>query len=270
MNQKKKNVQELPEPLKGRRQLGPDEKFCFDCQPGISCFTNCCADINILLTPLDVLRLARRLDMDTQEFLDEHTLMPITKDLQLPVVMLKMTDNEGKPCPFVTDKGCGVYDDRPWSCRMYPLGMGLPPARAGEEPKPVYVLFEDDFCHGTKEKKEWTVGSWKENQGVPEREEIEAGFQEVVSHPWFIGGRQLDPRRIEMFHMACYNIDTFKRFVFSSTFVDRFEMEDEEIEKMRKSDIELLKFSFRWLRFALFAEPTMKVRESAQNPGRNS
>ncbi|MDJ0763776.1 MAG: YkgJ family cysteine cluster protein [Myxococcota bacterium] len=269
MTDSEQKYSELPEPLKGRRQLSKNDTFCFDCQPGISCFTQCCADINILLTPLDVLRLARRLDMSTREFLDTHTMMPITKDLHLPVVMLKMSDAEDKRCSFVDKNGCGVYEDRPWSCRMYPLGMGLPPARAGEDPVPVYVLFEDDFCKGTKEKNEWTVDSWKQNQAVPEREAFEVGFQEIVSHPWFIGGRQLDPRRIEMFHMACYDLDTFRRFVFSSTFLNRFELEEDLIEEMRTSDEALLQFAFRWLRFALFAEPTMKVRETAQKPGRN-
>ena len=52
-----------------------------------------------------------------------------------------------------------------------------------------------------------------------EREELDELFNEIVSHPWFIGGRQLDPKRIEMFHMACYNLDTFREFVFKSTFL---------------------------------------------------
>ncbi len=263
---------DLPESLKDRRQLKADDTFCFSCHPGLSCFTNCCADINILLTPFDVLRLARRLEMSTQDFLDQHTMMPITKDLHLPVVILKMGDDEKKRCSFVDETGCSVYEDRPWSCRMYPLGMALPPARAGVEPEPVFVLFEDDFCAGFKEASDqhWTVESWKENQAVNRQEALEKGFQDIVSHPWFIGGRQLDPRRIEMFHTACYNLDRFREFVFSSSFLKRFELEDELVEQLRTNDEALLEFAFRWLRFALFGEPTIKVRQDAQQPGRNS
>ena len=248
----------LPDALRNKRQLQAGSKFCFDCHPAVDCFTNCCANINILLTPADVLGLARRTGLTTREFLDRHTLKPITKDLHLPVVMLRMDDTPEKRCPFVGASGCTVYEARPWSCRMYPVGMGLPPARAGVAPEPGYFLFEDDFCHGHKESRTWTLESWQRDQGILELEEIEKGFRELVGHPWFIGGRQLDPKRIEMFFMAAYDLDTFREFVFESSFLKRFPQDDETVEALRKDDRALLRFGFRWLRFALFGEPTMK------------
>jgi len=262
-------VGDLPEVMKGKRQLGPEDNFCFGCHKGLACFTDCCADINILLTPLDVLGMARKLGMETGEFVDKHTLTPLTKDLHLPVKILKMGEDEGHRCPFVGDAGCTIYEDRPWSCRMYPLGMGLPPARAGEEPEPVYFLFEDDFCKGRGEPQEWQVQQWRDDQAVTEREEIERGFRDIVSHPYFIGGtRQLDPKRIEMFDMACYDVDRFRRFVFESTFLQRFEIDDATADQLRSDDIALLKFAFRWLRYAMFGEPIMKAREDASEARR--
>jgi hypothetical protein len=148
--------------------------------------------------------------------------------------------------------------------------MAIPPARAGVEPEPVYFLFEDDFCEGRKESPRWTVAEWRADQGVPEQEELEAGFKEIVSHPWFIGGRKLDPKRIEMFHTACYDVDRFRRFVFESTFLKRFVVEPELVEKMRTDDHELLRFAFRWLKYALFAEPTITVHEDAQSSSRDA
>ncbi len=260
----------LPEALQGKRQLGKDEAFRFGCHPGVACFNRCCADVNIMLTPLDVLRLARRLGMGTGEFLERHTLTPITKDLHLPVVMLRMGDDAARRCPLVGDKGCTVYEDRPWACRMYPLGMALPPARAGIEPEPVYFLFEDDFCRGREEPSEGPGARWRADQKVGEREELEAGFRGIVSHPWFIGGRQLDPKRIELFHTACYDLDAFRRFVFESSFLQRFDVEEPVVREIEASDEALLRFAFRWLRFALFAEPTLPVRARADSSGRTS
>jgi Fe-S-cluster containining protein len=254
---------ELPYAMRGRRQLGAGESFCFECRKDLPCFTDCCADVNIFLTPSDVLRLSRRLGLSTTEFLDRHTLLPITKDLHLPVLLLKMRDEPGKRCPFVEEHGCSVYEERPWSCRMYPLGMALTPARAGEDPKPIYFLFEESFCAGKDQSKSWTVEQWRENQGVAEREELDSGYREIVSNPWFIGGRQLDPKRIEMFHHAFHDLDLFREFVFKSSFLRRFELEEDLVENLRTSDEELLRFASRWLRFALFAEPTMKIREQA-------
>ncbi len=254
----------VPDILKDRRRIEAGETFAFGCHKGLKCFTDCCADINIMLTPTDVLRLARRLDMTTEAFLDKHTQMPVTKDLHLPVVMLKLGAEPEHRCEFVTEDGCGVYEDRPWSCRMYPLGMAIPPARAGEEPEPIHFLFEDTFCHGHGEAQEWTVESWKADQGLEAQEELETGFREIVSHPWFIGGtRQLDPKRMEMFYTACYDLDNFRRFIFESSFLKRFELEEDLVERLRVDDEELLRFAFRWLRYALFAEPTVTATDDA-------
>ena len=255
----------LPELLADRRRLEHDERFQFACHPGVPCFNRCCHDVNIILTPLDVLQLARHCGLPTREFLDTYTVNPITKDLQLPIVLLKMLDEDSKPCPFLTEQGCGVYDDRPWACRMYPVGMAIPPARAGYEPEPVYFLFEDDHCEGRfQEGTTWTAEEWRRDQKVVERDELEKGYRELVSHPWFIGGRTLDPKRMHMFYMACYDLDTFRSFVLESTFLERFEVDPEEVERLRTDDHALLQFGFKWLRFALFTEPTMTVRDSAR------
>jgi len=150
---------EVPDFLRDKRQIAETDDFPFSCHPGVPCFNHCCADINIVLTPVDVLRLARRLGITTTDFLDQYCLHPITKELSLPVVVLRMGDDPAKKCQFVGEEGCTVYEDRPWSCRMYPVGMAIPPARAGVDPKPIFFLFEDDFCEGRRESPRWTVSS---------------------------------------------------------------------------------------------------------------
>ena len=256
----------LPRILEGKKALAEGDRFAFTCHPGVPCFNACCADVNIILTPFDVLRLARNRGLHTREFLDRYTINPITKDLLLPIVMLKMNDEPEKHCPFLEAHGCGVYDQRPWACRMYPLGMAIPPARAGEEPDPIFFVFEDDHCQGRHQADapRWTADAWRRDQGVIAQDELETGFRELVSHPWFIGGRrQLDPRRIEMFHMACYDLDSFRSFVFETSFRDRFELDPELLSHIADDDEALLRFAFRWLRFAIFGEPTMTPRDDA-------
>lgn len=256
----------LPRLLEGKKTLSEGQHFPFTCHPGVPCFNACCADVNIILTPLDVLRLARKAGLHTREFLDLYTLNPITKELQLPIVMLKMNNEPEKRCPFLESHGCGVYDQRPWACRMYPLGMAIPPARAGEEPEPIFFIFEDDHCQGRHQADapRWTADAWRRDQNVIAQDELETGFRELVSHPWFIGGRrQLDPRRIEMFHMACYDLDSFRSFVFETSFRDRFELDPELVSQIAVDDEALLRFAFRWLRFAIFGEPTMTPRGDA-------
>ena len=79
--QSKSLPRHLPEPMRDRRQLGPEDTFRFGCHEGLKCFTRCCGDVNIFLTPLDVLRLARHLGLSTTDFLTQHTLTPFTKEL---------------------------------------------------------------------------------------------------------------------------------------------------------------------------------------------
>ncbi len=256
---------ELPEVLRDKRRLEPGDRFCFACHPGVPCFTDCCADINILLTPTDVLGMARQLGITTGDFLDQYTLTPITKELHLPLVTLRMSETDDKRCMLLGEQGCSVYEHRPWSCRMYPVGMALPPARAGVQPEPVHFLFEDAFCKGHDEGGEWDLDAWRADQGLNARAELETTYQEIVSHPWFIGGRQLDPKRMQMFHTACFDLDAFRSFVFESSFLHRFEVEDDVVEAIEHDDEALMRFAFRWLRFALFAEPTVKVRGSVDD-----
>jgi Fe-S-cluster containining protein len=258
----------VPEALQGKRRLEAGATFCFECSPKVDCFTRCCADVNIVLTPADVLALARATGLSTREFLDRHTLNPITKELHVPVVMLRMDSTDAKRCPFVGEKGCSVYDARPWACRMYPVATALPPARPGVKPELAYFLSEDDFCHGRTGGKTFSVDSWQRDQGIGgDREELEQAFQDLVGHPWFIGGRQLEPKRIELFYMAAYDLDTFREFVFSTTFVKRFDLDPAVVETIRRDDRALLLFGLRWLRFALFGEPTIRVRAAAQAAG---
>ena len=48
-------------PLEGNR-------FRFRCHKEIPCFTECCAKLDLLLTPYDVLRIKNRLKIDSEEF----------------------------------------------------------------------------------------------------------------------------------------------------------------------------------------------------------
>jgi hypothetical protein len=45
-----------------------------------------------------------------------------------------------------------------------------------------------------------------------------------------------------------------------SSFLNRFEVDDEVIEKIRTDDEALLDFGFDWLRFSLFGEKTIKIK----------
>ena len=109
-------------------RLGPDSRFQFRCHKDVKCFTQCCRGINIILTPYDIIGLKNRLGLSSGDFLAVYTELQMLEKTDVPVVTLKLLDEEGAPadrraCPFVRPEGCIVYEDRPTSCRYYPLGV---------------------------------------------------------------------------------------------------------------------------------------------------
>ena len=73
-------------------QLTLDAKFKFRCHKGIKCFTKCCKNINILLTPYDIIRMKKRLGISSEEFLDKYTYMEFDEKSSHPLVRLKNAD----------------------------------------------------------------------------------------------------------------------------------------------------------------------------------
>jgi hypothetical protein len=65
-----------------------------------------------------------------------------------------------------------------------------------------------------------------------------------------------------MFFTVCYDLDKFRDFVFQSSFLDKFEIHDDTITKIKEDDVELLLFGYGWLKFALFGENTMTVKKN--------
>ena len=243
-------------------RLGPDDSFKFGCHPGVSCFNRCCGDVNIFLSPFDVLRLKKRLGMKSTAFLDKYALLPVQKDMTTPVVVLRMNDDQGKSCPFLTDSGCGVYSDRPWPCRMYPLGLAAqkdPPD--GWQGERFYFLLQEEVCKGLNEPQEWTVRQWFDNQGIDEYDQWGEAYKELTLHKFFETGGTLTPEKMHMLFTACYDLDKFREFVFDSTLLERFDVDEDFVEQMRYDEEALLRFAFLWLRFSLFGDKTVRVRE---------
>ncbi len=253
-NLKKQILKEYP-------RLDTGSEFEFRCGPDVPCFNDCCGDVNIFLTPYDVIRLKNKLGMSSTEFLRKHTISPMDKNLQYPVILLQMQENEKKTCPFVTEQGCSVYADRPWACRMYPLGLASPGDNSSQLDEEFYFLLKEDVCKGFCEKRPLKVSDWLEEQGINEYNEMGELFKDLTTHKFFNENGELHPGQVEMFFMVCYDVDRFRQFVFESSFLNKFVIEDHRLAKMKEDDIEMLRFGYDWLRFSIFHEPTVKIRE---------
>ena len=121
------------------RTEGAPDSFCFACQKERPCFTTCCANLKLVLTPYDILRLKTRLQLTTG--------------------------------------------------------------------RPTNVL------------------------------------------------KKLGNRQLQMYYMACYNLDEFRRYILESSFRQRFDLAQATWQRLAVDDVDLLTFAAHWLEFALFGVP---------------
>jgi uncharacterized protein len=235
-------------------RMEPDHTFRFRCAPGIACFTQCCRDVNIVLTPYDVLQLKKALAVNSDEFIEKYTLV-LTKDKQIiPLVFLKMRE-DNKRCPFVSEQGCTVYEHRPWACRMFPLDAA--------EDGTFHLITDPDRCKGLAEKASWQIGEWLVEQGIVPYDEMNQLLTSITA-PLKAQQPDIDnPDIAKMIFMSLYNLDKFRDFIFKSSFLDRFEVDPLQIEKIKRSDLELLKFAVDWIKFGIFGQKLFKVKEPA-------
>jgi len=240
-----------------RRMLSPDGRFRFSCHNRLSCFKTCCADINIFLTPYDLLRIRRATGLPSGEFLKRYTI-PLLGDDGLPLVVIKMMEDENKSCPFMTSDGCKIYQDRPWSCRMYPLF----PASSEEEE---FFIEEGSACLGFREEKQWTIDEWKKAQEIDIYDKMNESYKEITHHDYFQKGNKLESGKTKLIYTACYDLNEFKRFLFETRFFDIYDVEKGTIDRVREDEEELLSFGYRWVRFSLFEEDTLRLKDKTFN-----
>ncbi len=240
------------------RPIADDGTFKFSCHPGISCFNRCCREIDVLLTPFDVLRMKQKLGIRSDEFLKKYTELQNYKDSEMPLLKLKMVD--GKRCSFLSESGCMVYDSRPVVCRNYPTGLATQNPLEGHSSNPYFVI-EEDMCKGHFEGQEWTISEWKKNQGAIELDELNKPWLQIVARLKSLTLKNDKDQKMNIFIMTSFDLDTFRSFVFDSSFLSRFEISKDMAEKIKDDEDELLNFGFKWLEYALFAEGPIRPRK---------
>ena len=69
--------------------LSTNDTFLFSCSKKVSCFNECCRDLNQFLTPYDILRLKHHLDLSSNIFLERYTTQQVGPETGLPIITLK-------------------------------------------------------------------------------------------------------------------------------------------------------------------------------------
>nr|VFK16322.1 MAG: hypothetical protein BECKLPF1236B_GA0070989_10932 [Candidatus Kentron sp. LPFa] len=244
--------------------LTQGSKIHFRCYPGISCFNACCKQADITLGPYDILRLQTRLGVDSKEFLKEYTV-PFQMDQDgMPGVKLRTT--EDCVCLLLDgENGCRVYEDRPTVCRYYPIALLNKREQGSSQAEEDYSLVKEAHCKGHEEERELTIDDYRREQGCMEYDDVNREWYQLILKKKSAGpgvGKPSDTS-LQLFFMACYNIDMFRRFIKSDNFRNTYLLDDAFYASVEHDNLALLRFAFRFLRQVLFGERTIEERKGS-------
>ncbi|OQX05878.1 MAG: hypothetical protein BWK76_26875 [Desulfobulbaceae bacterium A2] len=232
------------------RRLKPGETFRFRCQPEVPCFTACCHDLELALSPYDALRLRRRLGIDSRELLDRYVIVE-DEDGALPHCFLTMVDDGQASCIFLTPAGCSVYPDRPSACRSYPLGRAAYRNAQGEGTSVYHVLLREEHCQGFAAEEEHDAAGYSADQGLEPYNRMNDLLLPLVQHERLRSGMTVFPAQARLYLDTLYDIDGFVRRLAQEEAGS--EPAEEAMAAARADDDErLLACAVRWLVPRLF------------------
>ena len=244
--------------------LEPNADIKFSCHKGISCWNACCKHADITLTPYDIIRLKKATGKDSSAVLQEHTV-PFTMDSDgMPGIKLRTT-NEGA-CLFMDEEaGCTIYENRPSSCRYYPLGnLSMKKADQAHENQH-FVLVREPHCKGHEEDRSLNIQDYRAEQKVEEYDQHNVEYFQLILKKKSMGpgvGRPPE-MSLQLFFMACFDQDRFRRFVLSPAFKNNYTLDEETYAKIEKDDVDLMYFAFRLMRQVLYNEKTIAEVDGA-------
>lgn len=247
----------VPEMFDGKKSIR------FECRKGISCWNACCSNIDIALTPYDILRLKKRLGIASSRFLEAYTYPYEMEKDGIAGVKLKPVEG-GAACRFMREEGCSVYEDRPTACRYYPVALLSMRKQDEYVDTTSYALVKEEHCLGHLEPREISIDDYRKEQGIEEYDGHARGWRQLVLKKKSSGPTVGKPskRSLQLFFMTCYDIDRFREFVNSEGFSGIYDLAEEERQSF-EDDEKLLHFGYRFLKQVLFGEESIPMKQEA-------
>ena len=89
-------------------------------------------------------------------------------------------------------------------------------------------------------------------QGLAEYYAYNDMLMEIISLKNQVRPDPLDIKSGHIFHLALYDLDSFRLQIFDNRLLDELELEQDKIENIKTDDVALLKFGIEWVRQELF------------------
>jgi len=128
-----------------------------------------------------------------------------------------------------------------------------------------YALVKEPHCLGHNEQRPITIEDYRKEQGLIEYDDHGRGWRQLILKKKSSGPTVGKPtqRSLQLFFMACYDLDRFREFVTSASFNELYDLPQDLQQQIRTDDIALMDFGFRLMRQVMFNEMSIDIKPDA-------
>ena len=160
-------------------KLDIDDTFRFSCN---QCGKCCINREDILLSPFDLFRVSKKLNMKPDEFVTKYGEVYIGDSSRMVIVRLRPLGSI-KRCPLLKDRKCSVHDAKPTVCAMYPIGRAIridTNKQTSEQmtTKNIEYIFNGAHCGNAETH---TVREWLTSFGIPIEDEFFVEWHKTIT-----------------------------------------------------------------------------------------
>jgi len=124
---------------------------------------------------------------------------------------------------------------------MYPLD------HSGEDDT-FEPMADSTRCLGLQDNKGWQLRDWFQDQGLEPYNDWNQRFAELTEDEKVMSWRKRYPGGVDIFYLACYDLDSFREQVFKEKLFEMVEGPSFDQDKLKTDDLTLLEFAFTWLK----------------------
>lgn len=114
------------------------------------------------------------------------------------------------------------------------------------------MLIREPHCRGFEQNARQTVQDWLHTQGLTIYNKMNDQLMEIISLKNQIIPGTLDQRAASIFHLACYDLDTFRNRIFNDGLLESVGLHQTVMDAIQSDDTALMQVGLAWVKDMLF------------------
>jgi hypothetical protein len=156
---------------------------------------------------------------------------------------------------------------------MYPLVRAISRSRKTGSVSEHFILLKEPHCRGFEQDNCQTVREWIASQELAMYNQMNDMLMEIISLKNLYMPGPLDSKSRHIFHMALYDLDTFRSKIINDGLLDNLHLDPQRLDTIKNDNVALLKLGHRWVKQILFGTngvqgSKFKAQIEPENPER--